>query len=485
MKANRTRRCWYEWGENNNERARGILIFLLTAICVTASPARSQSAADHTLSLNAAMMRVNRLAPPGNLTGTAVFTVDDTATQVVIRIAASSGPLTTSVLAPNGTLLNESTIGGLGGGFHTYAALSPPPGDSLLILPAEPGFHYDYLFPSLGPGTYTVNLALPPGFPLEVAVITECTLKSPLATTLFSTEPVIPIGRTSVISAAAFAGAAPVVSASVTAAIKPPFSAEFPLALLDNGQDADAQAGDGLYSGQFMTVELGDYTILATISGTTAGGQAFSRDCNANGVPDECDLAAGTSNDCDGDGALDECQACFVLGDMNCDCALTVSDIGGFVTAVTSAPACEAYYAQFPGLQLRPGRCERRRSGDHQRHRPVREYAGMPVAPCACPRQRATLVRDGEVAAHACVGRRIRGLEPWWFEGWGPEQALRPADAAHRDVGRNILRWALLAVPTFSYSHSSPSGTGAERYPCVPGIAGGSGFGRGGESGRT
>jgi len=38
-------------------------------------------------------------------------------------------------------------------------------------------------------------------------------------------------------------------------------------------------------------------------------------DCNANGVPDGCDIASGTSQDCDGDGRLDECD----LAGNDCD----------------------------------------------------------------------------------------------------------------------------------------------------------------------
>ena len=33
-----------------------------------------------------------------------------------------------------------------------------------------------------------------------------------------------------------------------------------------------------------------------------------SEDCNGNGVPDSCDVAAGTSLDANGDGVPDECQ---------------------------------------------------------------------------------------------------------------------------------------------------------------------------------
>ena len=38
------------------------------------------------------------------------------------------------------------------------------------------------------------------------------------------------------------------------------------------------------------------------------GSFSFSMDCNANGIPDECDIADGTSNDINSDGVPDDCQ---------------------------------------------------------------------------------------------------------------------------------------------------------------------------------
>ena len=41
---------------------------------------------------------------------------------------------------------------------------------------------------------------------------------------------------------------------------------------------------------------------------TPAAPAGVAFDCNGNGVPDACDLAAGTSLDLDADGVPDECQ---------------------------------------------------------------------------------------------------------------------------------------------------------------------------------
>jgi hypothetical protein len=73
---------------------------------------------------------------------------------------------------------------------------------------------------------------------------------------------------------------------------------------------------------------------------------APANDCNENGVPDDCDIAAGTSQDLNGNGIPDECEGGTLLGDMNCDGAISPADIDPFVIALTGGQA--AYEAQFP-----------------------------------------------------------------------------------------------------------------------------------------
>ncbi len=57
------------------------------------------------------------------------------------------------------------------------------------------------------------------------------------------------------------------------------------------------------------------YFMLATTVGfASLGTVSFARsgdDCNGNGVPDDLDIAQGTSQDCDGDGIPDECALLF------------------------------------------------------------------------------------------------------------------------------------------------------------------------------
>jgi hypothetical protein len=51
-----------------------------------------------------------------------------------------------------------------------------------------------------------------------------------------------------------------------------------------------------------------------------------SEDCNGNGVPDECDMASGTSPDANVNGLPDECEPSFRRGDANDDGSVDIAD---------------------------------------------------------------------------------------------------------------------------------------------------------------
>jgi hypothetical protein len=73
-----------------------------------------------------------------------------------------------------------------------------------------------------------------------------------------------------------------------------------------------------------------------------------SQDCNANGVPDECDIANGTSQDANGNGIPDECESQVLRGDLNCDGTVDFGDINPFVLAETDLAAWQAAYPGCP-----------------------------------------------------------------------------------------------------------------------------------------
>jgi hypothetical protein len=134
---------------------------------------------------------------------------------------------------------------------------------------------------------------------------------------------------------------------------------------------------DGAYGDAFgVSVAISHDVAVAGASftddmGTDSGSVYVHRvpDCNANGVPDECDIADGTSQDCNGNGVPDECDIaggmsaddndngipdeCELLpGDLNCDGLVNAFDIDPFVLALTSSgqePPFAGYFAAYPG----------------------------------------------------------------------------------------------------------------------------------------
>ena len=83
-----------------------------------------------------------------------------------------------------------------------------------------------------------------------------------------------------------------------------------------------------------------------------------SEDCNTSGTLDDCDIAAGTSEDCNSNGTPDECEfeaGCpgLLPADTDCDGSLTGLDIFGFVkTLVEGGYTCQADLDQDGSVSL-------------------------------------------------------------------------------------------------------------------------------------
>lgn len=100
---------------------------------------------------------------------------------------------------------------------------------------------------------------------------------------------------------------------------------------------ASAAVNPGLCPDSFIRVKLEYQAITAD-------------DCNANGVPDLCDILSGHSPDANGNGVPDECE----VGDLNCDGKVDFDDIDPFVLALTNKAA---YIAKYPKCLWLNGDC--------------------------------------------------------------------------------------------------------------------------------
>ncbi len=64
-------------------------------------------------------------------------------------------------------------------------------------------------------------------------------------------------------------------------------------------------------------------------------------DCNANGMPDACDIADGNATDVNANAVPDECET---IGDLNCDARVDLADINAFVLYMSNYAGWTATY---------------------------------------------------------------------------------------------------------------------------------------------
>jgi hypothetical protein len=257
-----------------------LAVFLLLSITGATTrrvQAQSTPANEGSLPLRAEQYKINRLASDQS-TDQAIFAIDN-ASLIYIEIIANIGTIQTSVVTPSGNVITPENINGIGGEFIKTDRESANAADGFLIIPSLTGnFHYIYTFPAQGAGNYTVRFQAPNNLSEEVAIITNAAWDSPVAAKIFAAESTVKTGSPAILTAALFKGTEAITNATVEVMIVDPARNKSTLKLLDNGpSETDDRTGDGLYSGEFIPNAVGEYSILAKITGTTSDGVSFIR----------------------------------------------------------------------------------------------------------------------------------------------------------------------------------------------------------------
>lgn len=199
----------------------------------------------------------------------------DDVNQVRVELL-STAKVIPSIIAPNGQVINQNTISSLGGEFTGYEITEAQP-SFLQTETLAKGFHYIIEFPTQGPGSYTIRLTAPEGLSGDIAAAARIVTDSEIAVRLFTLESGITVGKPIALTAAVFNGQNAVSGASVVVHVNSPTGLKTSITLIDDGAGVDSLAGDGLYSAKFTPNEVGNFDILAKITGTTANNVAFSR----------------------------------------------------------------------------------------------------------------------------------------------------------------------------------------------------------------
>lgn len=246
------------------------IAFLIIFISLTSSVLAQEFP---TLTLENSDYKVFYLSPTISVSEENV-TIDDVG-QIRVELL-STGSVIPSIITPNGQIINQNTISAFNGEYVDYE-IPESSGSFFQTENLVEGFHYIFQFPTQGQGTYTIRLEAPSGLNEDIAAAARIITDSPVNVKLFTPESKITLGKPIALTAAVFNGQNAVSNASVTVNITSPSGIVTNISLLDNGNEADHQAGDGFYSAKYIPNEVGEYSILAEISGNTANNVAFSR----------------------------------------------------------------------------------------------------------------------------------------------------------------------------------------------------------------
>jgi len=238
----------------------------LAVVALAGRPARAQE-----LVLSTAQRTVARLAPDSP--SARIDAPLDGCGAALVHVL-SSAPLRVAIETPQGRI-DEGTIAAAGGSLARLDGSATP--DLLVVPQASTGHHEIYRFPCAGAGTYTVALDLPAGVTDEVAAITEVSTDSPLGAALVAAPDAVPAGLPVVLSAVLLEDGAPVAEAGVALQWQRADGPLIDAVMRDDGIEADAAAGDGVYTALIVPTQPGAHFARAVIDGRSTAGAAFRR----------------------------------------------------------------------------------------------------------------------------------------------------------------------------------------------------------------
>jgi hypothetical protein len=177
---------------------------------------------------------------------------------LTLDVTSKVAAVNVEILTPSGLPLDPALIER----FTVEPGQAPP----LSALLFEEGFHVQTSISSPAPGTWTVRVTLPPGTPEAYGNISAF-ITGGMSAGVTMSRPRYQAGDTPVVGLVAFKDGAPVVGAIATAEVYTAGFEKTPrvVSLLDDGQNEDATAGDGIYSAGIAGLTPGHYLVNATV----------------------------------------------------------------------------------------------------------------------------------------------------------------------------------------------------------------------------
>jgi hypothetical protein len=256
-------------------------IALLFGILVAIATRQGFAQPDQSMPLTTWQTQARSLSPTST-SATMSFEVDSSG-ELSFVVNATWDQLLVWITAPNGQVVTPASAPLFGGSCAVQHLEFPT---QVIALPISgSGSKWWFVLPDLGVGTYTLTVALPQGIPIPPAhngveaVSATLLCQSRVGALLLCSPESAFAGQPVVITMGIFNGSTAIQGATVTARVvlENPLAQPITLQMADDGQLADAVAGDGLYSCLFRTTISGLYAIATEASGqTTIGGAARS-----------------------------------------------------------------------------------------------------------------------------------------------------------------------------------------------------------------
>jgi hypothetical protein len=191
-------------------------------------------------------------------------------------------------------------------------AVAPEDSPALGAMLLEPGQHVQTTIASPAAGTWTGQVSLPAGGVSALGSITTVATGG-LGVAATTSRPVYEAGQPATLALVAFQGTAPVAGAAVTANVYQTGAESSPIVitLIDDGEDPDTQAGDGIYTASVGGLVSGHYLAEVVL---VAGSDRLTAGADFQVVAPTAQFAgtvADTGVDTNGDGLFDLVRVSF------------------------------------------------------------------------------------------------------------------------------------------------------------------------------
>ena len=269
--------------------ARSLAAVVVTLLGVGLGPHASAQSGSSPIALLKSQTKVLRIAPNSS-TPSHTFYVD-AAGPVALDLRAVTGDLIWAIALPPAAGLPAITSGNVVSGYGGSCTLlpdpppaSPKPALPIPMLSATAGYTYLIAFVAPVPGPYMLQIMSMAPVQESPILVDVRVQDSALGVAMFPTVRNTPQGDDAILSIALADGEDPAPGATIAAEIVRPNRSRITALFADNGAGYDAVAGDGLYTAVFRTridantlEPVGEYAVVADITGTNALGNTFVR----------------------------------------------------------------------------------------------------------------------------------------------------------------------------------------------------------------